>query len=102
MASTGRAERRGQVGGRENCTLRRFKIRGLIEGMFRTVMGNIWWGESQSTGGHRCKRVTGQRSPVGQRKKTGQDQENDGGGGGYGGKREIEDESEKQGHGKAK
>lgn len=68
----GRTERRGQVGGRENCTLRRFKIRGLIEGMFRTVMGNICRGRgSQRTGGHRCKKVTGQRSPGGQRKETG-------------------------------
>lgn len=61
----------GQVGGRENCTLRRFRIRGLIEGMLRTVMGNICLGESQSTGGQRCKKVTGQRSPGGQRKETG-------------------------------
>lgn len=34
-----------QAGDIHNCTLRRFNIRGLIEGMLRTVMGNICWGE---------------------------------------------------------
>lgn len=37
-------------GGRERCTLRRFRIRGLIEGMLRTVMGNICWGHKAQVG----------------------------------------------------
>ena len=72
----------GTVGGGENCTLRRFRIRGLIEGMLRTVMGNICRGQSQSAGGQRCKKVTGQRSPGGQRKETRQHQEREGRNGG--------------------
>lgn len=75
---------RGQVGGRENCTLRRFRIRGLIEGMLRTVMGNICQGQSQNTGGQWCDKVTGKRSPGGQRKAN---QENIGRNWGYGGNR---------------
>lgn len=71
LAYRGQAERRGQVWGRENCTLSRFRIRGLIEGMLRTVMGNICRGQSQSTGGQRCKKVTGQSSPGGQGEETG-------------------------------
>lgn len=79
MASTGRAER-GQVRGRENCTLRRFRIRGLIEGMLRTLMGNI------------CrKKVTGQRSPGGERKERRMKKKGEG----YGGTREIEHQSGK-------
>lgn len=38
----------GASRGRENCTLRRFNIRGLIEGMFRTVMGSICWGSHKA------------------------------------------------------
>lgn len=63
---------RRRVMGRENCTLRRFRIRGLNGFMLRTAMGNICQGESQSTVGQQCKKVTGQRSPGGQRKETGQ------------------------------
>lgn len=37
-------EERAGGRGRKNCTFRRFKIRGLIEGMLRTVMGNICQG----------------------------------------------------------
>lgn len=37
-------------GGRERCTLRRFRIRGLIEGMLRTVMGNICRGHKAQVG----------------------------------------------------
>lgn len=40
----------GKKGGRERCTLRRFRIRGLIEGMLRTVMGNICSGHKAQVG----------------------------------------------------
>lgn len=40
----------GKKGVRERCTLRRFRIRGLIEGMLRTVMGNICSGHKAQVG----------------------------------------------------
>lgn len=53
---------RGKKGGRERCTLRRFRIRGLIEGMLRTVMGNICSGHKAQVGrsakGHEGNRLT--------------------------------------------
>lgn len=81
-----------QLGDRENCTLRRFRIRGLIEGMLRIVMGNICQGQSQSRDGQQCQKGAG--SPGGQRKDTRKNQENERRNRGYGGKIEIEHVSE--------
>ena len=38
------------MGSRESCTFRRFRIRGLMDGMLRTVMGNICQGGSRLDG----------------------------------------------------
>lgn len=40
----------GKEGGRERCTLSRFRSRGLIEGMLRMVMGNICSGHKAQVG----------------------------------------------------
>lgn len=62
----------GKKGGRERCTLRRFKIRGLIEGMLRRVIGNICSGHKHRWAAvPRGQQVTRATSwPAGQRKET--------------------------------
>lgn len=82
--------RQRRVGGRENCTLRRFRIRGLIEGMLRTVMGNIWAVTKHSS----AKRSQGKGRQEDRERKWGRTRKDQGRRGkGYGGKRETEHES---------
>lgn len=93
----------GTVGGRENCTLRRFRIRGLIEGMLRTVMGNICQGSHKAQVASGAIRSQGKGRQEARERKQGSTGKGRGEmGEGYGGKREIEHEIEKQGNGTAK